>query len=131
MNVATVLSLVRFYPELVGHLVASPKTEATATSQFTLEPPTAAPAKTPAPAGRYVIVFSPHVRADTYLLDTQEGRVWVHATFTDLKDEPDAWVYRDRLDDDIDKSVFAEHKGFKGVGSNAAKNEPNKPKALK
>jgi hypothetical protein len=29
------------------------------------------------PVGRFQIVFSPHLRKDTYLLDTETGRVWV------------------------------------------------------
>lgn len=33
------------------------------------------------PSGRYVIVFGTFARADTYLLDTQTGRVWQSVNF--------------------------------------------------
>jgi hypothetical protein len=46
----------------------------------------------PLPSGRYQIVFGPHARADTFLLDTQTGKVWVRTAFTFLQGEPDAWV---------------------------------------
>lgn len=49
--------------------------------------------------GRYQIIFNPSgVRADTFLLDTQTGRIWRPTKYTDLKGEPTAWVYEDRLD---------------------------------
>jgi len=57
------------------------------------------PARTlrPVPA-RYQIVFSPHVRADTFLLDTQKGRVWQMTKFSDLQGEPSAWAEMDVID---------------------------------
>jgi len=34
------------------------------------------------------VFFSPHVRADTFLVDTQKGRVWVLTKFTDVRNVP-------------------------------------------
>lgn len=51
-----------------------------------------------APVGRYQIVFSPNVRADTFLLDTQKGRVWQMTKFSDLPGEPTAWNEMDVID---------------------------------
>lgn len=45
----------------------------------------------PATAQRYQIVVSPHLRADTFLLDTQTGRVWRQTTFSNLTDQPTVW----------------------------------------
>lgn len=50
------------------------------------------------PVGRYQIVFSPNVRADTFLLDTQKGRVWQMTKFSDLPGEPTAWNEMDVID---------------------------------
>ncbi|HUO89898.1 MAG TPA: hypothetical protein VMU08_12040 [Rhizomicrobium sp.] len=70
------------------------------------KPPTAVK-PSPQEVGRYQIVFSPHARADTYLLDTETGRVWVMTQFTDLKGKPTAWNLTDRLDNFADMDVFA------------------------
>ena len=57
--------------------------------------PTQTPSVSPASAaprnGRYMIVFSPIVRADTFLLDTQKGRVWQLTKNSDLVGEPTVW----------------------------------------
>ena len=50
------------------------------------------------PVGRFLIVFSPIVRADTFLLDTQKGRVWQMTKFSDLPSEPTAWNEMDVID---------------------------------
>lgn len=42
-------------------------------------------------SARYQIIFSPHVRADTFLLDTQKGKVWQLTSFPDLEGKPTAW----------------------------------------
>lgn len=47
---------------------------------------------------RYQIVFSPHLRADTFLLDTQKGRVWVMAKFSDIAGQPSAFDEVDVID---------------------------------
>jgi hypothetical protein len=38
--------------------------------------------------GRYQIVINPEVRADTFLLDTETGRIWKPAQYTNLVDDP-------------------------------------------
>ena len=48
--------------------------------------------------GRYQIVFSPLVRADTFLLDTATGRVWTHPTFSAYEGDPSAWNLEKRFD---------------------------------
>lgn len=53
--------------------------------------------------GRYQIFFSPHARADVYLLNTETGQIWkpitiTNAKDTNLKDAPEVWVYQDRID---------------------------------
>lgn len=47
---------------------------------------------------RYQIVFSPHLRADTFLLDTQKGRIWKSVKFSDVPEQPDTWDEMDIID---------------------------------
>jgi hypothetical protein len=75
-------------------------------------PKTPQAAKTPAteaPAvkdriGRYQIFFSPHARADVYLLDTETGQIWRPITITNVRDvnlksgAPEIWMFQDRID---------------------------------
>ena len=62
-------------------------------------PPTPQPSTS---QGRYVIVFSPLARADTFLLDTQTGRVWQLTTYTDVVGEPRVWKNMARIDTEAD-----------------------------
>lgn len=52
-------------------------------------------AASPAPAaarnGRYAITFNPNARVDTFLLDTQTGKVWHQVKYTDLNGQPTVW----------------------------------------
>lgn len=53
--------------------------------------------------GRYQIFFSPHARADVYLVDTETGKIWKPVTITNATDPylgsaPEIWVYQDRID---------------------------------
>jgi len=48
--------------------------------------------------GRFVIAFSPIVRADTFLVDTETGRVWQSIRYTDMPGEPLIWRYMERVD---------------------------------
>ena len=48
--------------------------------------------------GRYQIFFSPYGRADTFLVDTDNGRIWVHAEFSGLQGKPIIWEPEVRLD---------------------------------
>jgi hypothetical protein len=60
-------------------------------------------AATPMPRnGRYVIVFSPIARADTFLLDTQKGKVWQLTRFNDLVGEPLVWDDMGIIDNSAD-----------------------------
>jgi hypothetical protein len=52
-------------------------------------------------AARYQLFVNPNVRADTFMIDTWTGKVWVHATFTDIMGDPDVWVAQDRVDNDV------------------------------
>jgi hypothetical protein len=63
--------------------------------------------------GRYQIVVSPGVRADTFLLDTATGKTWVQTAITDVEDEPTVWLYRERLDDAADLAVWSARQKFK------------------
>jgi len=85
------------------------------------------PTKTPKPsteastaqshAGRYQIFFSPHARADMYLVDTETGKIWKPVTITNARDTnmdtaaPQVWVYQDRIDNEQEFDVWiASHK---------------------
>ena len=48
--------------------------------------------------GRYQIFINENARADTFLLDTHTGRVWVRTEYTDLQGNPGVWKYEDRAD---------------------------------
>jgi len=48
--------------------------------------------------GRYQIFFSPHARADTYLVDTKNGKVWTNIQYTDVQGRPTVWRYQERID---------------------------------
>ena len=58
----------------------------------------------PVQNARFQIFFNPNVRADTFLLDTQTGKVWQLTQFTDLNGDPTVWNRMDRIDDD--KQLF-------------------------
>lgn len=47
---------------------------------------------------RYQIVFSPNVRADTFLIDTQKGKVWRETTITDVEGQPTIWKPMEIID---------------------------------
>jgi hypothetical protein len=59
---------------------------------------------------RFRIVFSPHARADTFLLDTQTGRVW---QLMGLNGEPTAWTPMTRLDSAEAQAAFARSHGVR------------------
>lgn len=58
--------------------------------------------------GRYQIVVNPSVRADTFLLDTQTGRVWRLTRYTNLKGNPEVWLYMDRVDSILEWKKWGE-----------------------
>jgi hypothetical protein len=64
------------------------------------KPPQAA---TPSSAnGRYQIVMSTLSGKNTFMVDTQTGRVWQLTQFTDIEDEPTVWLNQTRLDGELD-----------------------------
>lgn len=52
--------------------------------------------------GRFQIVMRDGVRADTFLLDTQEGKVWQMTTITDIEGQPTVWLFMERIDSNTD-----------------------------
>jgi len=58
--------------------------------------------------GRYRVSFSPHGIKDTFLVDTQEGRVWRMVTAVDVPGEPSLWSRVPRLDDDAERNKWWE-----------------------
>ncbi len=52
--------------------------------------------------GRYQIFFSPHARADVYLVDTKTGKVWTNVQYTDVQGQPTVWKYQERIDSEKD-----------------------------
>ena len=63
--------------------------------------------------GRFRIFFSPHARSDTYLVDTQTGKVWQLTQFTGLNGEPTAWSPMSRFDNSEDQAAFVRAHGAK------------------
>jgi hypothetical protein len=50
--------------------------------------------------GRYQIVINPNVRADTFLLDTETGRVWHPIQYSDIQGKPSVWKFDERVDNE-------------------------------
>jgi hypothetical protein len=73
-------------------------------SQVTKGTPAQTATQEKSSAGRYQIFFSPHARADVYLLDTETGRIWHPVTISNTTDRnlkshpPEIWIYQDRID---------------------------------
>jgi|SRR6185437_10418542 len=53
-------------------------------------------------SGRFQIIINPNIRADTFLLDTQTGKVWKPVTFTDVKGDPEVWRPENKFDNDAE-----------------------------
>ena len=81
------------------------------TDQFV--PKTDQPANARHAQGRYQIVTSPHNARDTFLLDTETGRVWQLTVFSFLNDEPVVWNVMPRIDDDDDYAKLLREHGKK------------------
>lgn len=64
-------------------------------------------------SNRYQIVFSPHARADVYLLDTSTGAIWQPKTYTDLEGQPEIWVLADWAKTKADFWDLVNRYGFK------------------
>jgi hypothetical protein len=63
--------------------------------------------------GRFQIFFNPNVRADTFLLDTQTGKVWQLTKFTNLIGDPTVWNRMERIDDDKQEFQLTRSYGVK------------------
>lgn len=63
--------------------------------------------------GRYVIFYNPNVRADTFLLDTQSGRLWRHTTISNVVSDPEIWLAEVRVDTDAERSKWLSEQDFK------------------
>lgn len=108
MSVKIALLTGTFLSLIGGSVVAQdhPKTDQ-------LVPKTYEPASVPIPQGHYQIIISPHAARDTFLLDTETGRVWVLRAFVFLNDDPVAWVPIPRIDNDDDYAKFVREHGKK------------------
>ena len=53
-------------------------------------------------SGRFEIVMRPGIRADTFLLDTQTGRIWVPIEYSNVKGQPTIWKFEERIDGSTD-----------------------------
>lgn len=71
---------------------------------FSQERPSAP--RSPEQYGRFVITFSPFARADTFLLDTQTGKVWQLTRFTDIQGDPLVFKNLDRIDSEAQFDVW-------------------------
>lgn len=62
--------------------------------------------------GRYQIFFSPHARADVFLLDTETGKIWHPVTISNARDSnlksaaPEVWIYQERIDNEQEFDVW-------------------------
>src|SRR5271157_3373434 len=75
------------------------------------QPTAAAAAPTQSHVGKYQLFFSPHARADVYLVDTETGKIWKPITITNAKDTnlqsaPEVWVYQERVDSERDFNIW-------------------------
>ena len=52
----------------------------------------------PPKTGRYQIFFSPYIREDTFLVDTEKGRVWRAVRYIDVTGKPTVWEEIDIID---------------------------------
>lgn len=68
---------------------------------------------------RFQILFNPNARADTFLLDTQTGKVWQLAKFSDIEGEPVVWNHMERIDDDKQLYQFVLQHGVKKTQESA------------
>lgn len=64
--------------------------------------------------GRYQIFTNPNVRADTFLLDTETGRIWVQVEVTDVEGTPMVWKSQQRLDNDQEFLEWSRRQTLKG-----------------
>lgn len=61
--------------------------------------------------GRFQIVMRDGLRADTFLLDTHEGRVWQMTEFSFLDGKPTAWLFTERIDTSAELTEYLRREG--------------------
>jgi hypothetical protein len=86
----------------VGQTAKAPQTKTTPKAEATPQ----------THVGRYQLFFSPHARADVYLVDTETGQIWKPITITNARDTnlkssaPEVWVYQERVDNEQEFDVW-------------------------
>lgn len=56
--------------------------------------------------GRYQIIINPNARADTFLLDTENGRIWKPLGISDIPGQPVVWKFQDRVDNQAEFNMW-------------------------
>lgn len=54
---------------------------------------------------RFQVIFNPNARIDTFLLDTQKGKVWQLTRITDVENQPLVWQPMEIIDVDGDIGI--------------------------
>ena len=57
--------------------------------------------------------FNPTVRADTFLVDTETGRIWRVRTVTEVVGEPSVWLPEERMDNAAELHTWLSRQRFK------------------
>lgn len=57
-------------------------------------------------APRYQLFVNPNVRADTFMIDSWTGKVWVHTSLTEIVGDPDVWMTQERIDSQDDLATY-------------------------
>jgi hypothetical protein len=65
--------------------------------------------------------MSPHNARDTFLIDTETGRIWQLTVFSFLNDEPAVWNVMPRIDNDDDRAKIIADYGKKSRSTPAAR----------
>jgi hypothetical protein len=86
-------------------------------------PKTDQPGNAPIPQGRFQIVISPLTARDTFLLDTETGRVWQMTQLSFLIGEPVVWDLMPRIDSDDDYAKVVNTHGRKPTQSQQVKSK--------
>lgn len=79
--------------------------------------------RTPEQYGRFVVSFSSHARADTFLVDMRTGKTWQLARLTDVVGEPVVWIQMERMGNDAQLSCTQTLKSAEQQRSKPSLNE--------
>ena len=88
----------------------------------------AQPAYGPPVTPRYQIVFSPHARADVFLLDIQAGSIWQLVKISDVVGEPPIWIPMQRINNAEEFAAWNAAQIPKSSQTTTAPRAPVKPK---